>query len=146
MKQVVEKYLDLVLGDHESENEKLRALRLVLNELETAVLQLPAPKFPDIESDPPYRYKEFYSRIVKSFPNFGFYPIVDPLEPIEQMPVMGDAIDDAADIANDLAKAIWRWENTNAEDALWNLVNDYEIHWGRHLNDLRWYLYQPFSR
>lgn len=56
--------------------------------------------------------------------------------------MIGDAINDAADIASDLSNAIWRWKHTSEADALWHLELDYRTHWGRHLNDLRWYVYE----
>ena len=53
----------------------------------------------------------------------------------------GDAIDDLADIANELTDFIWRWENNSENNALWYLGYSYEIHWNSHLRNLQTYLY-----
>ncbi|HEU0077378.1 MAG TPA: hypothetical protein VFQ76_06995 [Longimicrobiaceae bacterium] len=55
--------------------------------------------------------------------------------------VVGDAIDDVADIADELAEVAWHLENTGEADALRHFVDGYDHHWGAHLRRLQLYLY-----
>lgn len=55
---------------------------------------------------------------------------------------VGDAVDDLADIAMDLAGVAWRFEHTSAADALWHYEHLYRIHWGEHLRDLQRFLHE----
>ena len=78
----------------------------------------------------------------KRFPNLGFYGVIfDPLKLPPEEPVVGDAIDDIADIVSDLSEILWRHEMLGEEDANWHFRYLYEIHWGRHLHELRHYLF-----
>ena len=55
--------------------------------------------------------------------------------------VVGDATDDVADIADELAAVSWRLENTGEPDAMWHFFDGYDHHWGAHLRRLQLYLY-----
>jgi hypothetical protein len=68
--------------------------------------------------------------------------VVDPTQiNIEQSITAGDAIDDLADIVQDLEEVIWRFENVGSEDGLWHFKSLYRMHWGRHLRELSLYLH-----
>jgi hypothetical protein len=54
---------------------------------------------------------------------------------------MGAGWDDLADITSDLREVLWCWENTSEADAAWHFRFLYQIHWGRHLHNLRSYLH-----
>ncbi len=55
--------------------------------------------------------------------------------------VVGDAIDDIADIAEALAAVVWCFGHTSEVDARWRLWDSFEHHWGEHLRRLQLYLY-----
>ena len=55
--------------------------------------------------------------------------------------VVGDALDDVADIAHDLKEVLGRWESTSEADAIWYLRMGFETHWGKHLRSLQLYLH-----
>jgi len=75
------------------------------------------------------------------FPDFGFYPIVDPMADVSQTPMVADAIGDLRDIRRDLLEVLWRWENIGQADATDAFCESCEIHWGRfHLPGLRHYV------
>ena len=92
--------------------------------------------------DYPQRYKHLGAR----FPEYGYYPVVDPSGAVDQEIGLNDAIDDLVDIARDLGEAVWRFEHFGAADAHWHFKFDYQIHWGKHLRELSYYLYTKISR
>ncbi|HUE79504.1 MAG TPA: DUF5063 domain-containing protein [Sphingomicrobium sp.] len=91
-------------------------------------------------------YKERYAKLGKRFPDYGYYAVADPMKPITQESLVGDAIDDLADIAGDLEEVVWRFENLGADDAHWHFRFLFEIHWGMHLRELSLYLHANWLR
>jgi hypothetical protein len=93
--------------------------------------------------EPKLNYNDVYKIVGKKFPNYGYYnipkDIIDKISDTEV--VVADSIDDICDIYLELKKICWRFENTSQLDALWNLQFGYTAHWGRHLRDLQWYVY-----
>ena len=49
---------------------------------------------------------------------------------------------DLAEIAEEIAECLRRWENTNADHALWYFRASYRAHWGKHLRNLQAHLHQ----
>lgn len=95
--------------------------------------------------DPPdFDYNETRAKIAPRFPTIGFYGVADPLE-IEGSFMLGDAIDDLCDIANDLSEVIWRWEHMGPDDAHWYLHLMY-VHWGWHMRELQSFLHAHLVR
>lgn len=81
--------------------------------------------------------------VAARFPRYGCYNTVAHTSVgigIGEM-VVGDAVDDIADIADELAAVAWRLENTGEPDALWHFFDGYDHHWGAHLRRLQLYLY-----
>jgi len=77
------------------------------------------------------------------FPSLGYYNLADPTtQQIGRASVIvGDGIDDIVDIYLDLKEALWRWDGTSVDDALWHLTNSFGSHWGLHLRSLQYYLH-----
>jgi hypothetical protein len=61
-------------------------------------------------------------------------PFSDPTA-VDEKGMVGDAIDDLADIAADLEEVVW------ADDAHWHYKFLFEVHWGMHLRELALYLH-----
>lgn len=116
-----------------------------LDELAMAYHEAPEGDPSDEDIDPPDRghehYKKRYAELGAKFPDYGYYSVADWTEPLSKESVIGDAIDDLADIEGDLDKVIWRAENLGLDDAHWHFRFLYQIHWGRHLRELSLYLY-----
>jgi len=97
----------------------------------------------DYGEPPEKRYQQLRKHVEGSFPDLGFYNL--PLKIDSDIPdsevVLGDAIDDIVDIANDLKEFVWRWENTSQLDALWHFRFGFTAHWGTHLRSLQLYLH-----
>jgi hypothetical protein len=136
---VARRFLSLL---DEGEAPSVLELAKALDELAIAYHQAPDVEPADDDSDPPREdYRARYPRLGKRFPNLGYYAVADPTEPINDEPLVGDAIDDLSDIAADLEEVLWRLENVGADDAHWYFRMLFEIHWGRHLRELQLYLH-----
>jgi hypothetical protein len=81
-----------------------------------------------------------YQKVAARFPDYGHYPVSDPTASIDDEPMMGDAIDDLADLTLDMREVVWRAENLGADDAHWYFRLLY-FHWGRHARELALYLH-----
>lgn len=136
-------YLDLIENGRTSKEENLQALERALDSLALARNFI---DFQFDEYDYPEAPEQDYSRLrqlaEKHFPDFGYYNmperISDRIAASES--IVGDAIDDVADITGDMHEIAWRWEHTSQEDALWHLQFGYECHWGEHLRCLQLYI------
>jgi hypothetical protein len=92
-------------------------------------------------------YSRWREKLGKRFPNLGYYNIPGTISVNvgEAELDTGDALDDLADIANELSEVVWRWQNNSENDALWYLRFSYESHWGSHLRSLQMYLHAQRS-
>jgi Domain of unknown function (DUF5063) len=139
----VHEYLDLIENGRTNAEENLQALELILDKLALAHNFI---NFLFDETDYPEAPREDYMRLrqlaERRFPNFGYYNmpacITDKIA--ESGILVGDAIDDVADIARDMHEVAWCWEHTSPEDALWRFQFGYESHWGEHLRSLQLYI------
>ena len=75
------------------------------------------------------------------FPNLDLYAWTAPENAQTSNAMMGDAVDDLADIYADLRGVAWLLENASPADAVWQFRFGYQSHWGRHLLNLRSYLH-----
>jgi hypothetical protein len=145
VEQAVAQFFALLGDDRQSPEEALLALADVLDRL-TALGRRPDFVFEDGHPDPPRSpedYRRFRDLAASRFPTLGLYNVpLDIAVAVGSSSLgMGDADDDVADIARDLADVRWAFANTSAADALWRFHVGFDTHWGAHANDLRWYLY-----
>lgn len=147
--ETVLEYLDLLANDRVNAEADVRALTLVLDKLAFAY------HFADgVASGTPYpdelraKTAKWRQLAAHRFPQFGSYNLARPVteQRAEAEVVVGDAIDDLADIAADLYEVAWRWKNSGADDALWHFRHIYDFHWGEHLRALQMYLHAFKSR
>ena len=136
----IHSFLDTAL---KAEPPSVEALARDLDRLALAYAETP-PGDPSEDERTPPRLDYVTTRDVvrERFSDLGFYGVVfDPLRVPPEEPVIGDAVDDIADIIGDLSEVLWRYETLGIDDANWDFRFGYEIHWGRHLHELRFYLY-----
>jgi hypothetical protein len=118
---------------------ELPALVRALDALAMAYHVTPKGVMSEKDLDPPERdYKQAYARIGERFPMLGYYGVADPLETDGNV-MIGDAIDDLADIANDLSETLWRCEHLGLGDASWHFHRMF-FHWGWHMRELQSFL------
>jgi hypothetical protein len=140
MLDAINAYLKLLGKPPEDRSKRLLALAEVLDRLAMAYHQTP-----DVESEAQVRvpdgatssYQELRAEIGPQFPDLGLYATIEPGDPDKLDGMVGDAIDDLADIAGDLQEVIWRAENVGTDDAAWHFRFGYLSHWGQHLMELR---------
>lgn len=92
---------------------------------------------------PEWDHERTRTLVTARFPRFGYYNAAAPTTTGigAGEVVVGDAIDDVADIADELAAVEWCLENTGEAHALRHFFDGYDRHWGEHLRRLQLYLY-----
>jgi hypothetical protein len=105
--------------------------RLLVSYHDTADVKAPYHELASPERD----WKAVYDQTGKRFPDFGLYPITDPSEEGIGTLMMGDAIDDIADITSDLRETVWYAENHSNEYAE-TYFKEFYFHWGQHAREL----------
>ena len=140
----VRRFLSLVL---EGMPPTDAALARALDELALAYHDTPDGEPEEEDATPPKTdYPQRYAELSARFPHYGHYPVADPLETEGQQYMLGDAIDDLADIVGDLQEIVWRFERLGADDAHWHFRFLYLAHWGGHLRELSLYLHARVRR
>ena len=137
---LLHEYLDLVThgGD-----DAVARLELLLDRLALAVAEA-QDVFDEADHPDPVTasYEMWRERACATFPDFGHYnvarPVTTDIAAAELM--VGDAIDDIADIAKDLEEVSLRWSQSR-DDAIWHFKHMYLQHWGEHLRSLQLYLH-----
>lgn len=139
----INNFLDLLENNQGDVQANTHALELALDQLALAY-HFSSAEFEDTEFDPPTQdYQRWRKLAAERFPQFGFYNIPSRItsQVMETEMQVGDALDDLADIARDLAEVVWCWEHISELEALWRFRLAYEQHWGEHLRQLQLYLY-----
>ncbi|MHC4247933.1 MAG: DUF5063 domain-containing protein [Planctomycetota bacterium] len=133
-------FLDLVECSTSSAPENERNLGFILDQLALATHgEKPTGEVTDSQA-PSRNYDEIRAQVASRFPNYGLYRAAGT-EPDDEF-LVGDAIDDIADIAGDLSEVRWLWENAGETDALWQFHFTFKLHWGSHLRGLQWYIHE----
>lgn len=117
------------------------ALTAVLDQLLAAYHHTPdaMPSDSDLEA-PREGGSEFFKLVGSRFPDFGFYPVADPMEEPGGLTMTGDAVDDIGDITLDMREVVWLADHVGVDDAHWAFRLLF-FHWGTHARDLVRYLH-----
>ena len=142
IREAIDYFFDLLQTPSKDEAENLSSLEFALDWLAYA-RHFAGDEFVTGYLDPPTQdYARFRQLAATKFLQLGFYnfpnQVVEEVQPTTNS--IGDALDDFADIACELAEVRWCWDHTCTEDALWHFRFGYEAHWGEHLRNLQWYL------
>ncbi|MET1028380.1 MAG: DUF5063 domain-containing protein [Dongiaceae bacterium] len=142
MIEAVRSYLALLRLPPEAGTDRLQALAKAFDLLAYAYHHVPEA-IADDGAEPPERinYSLMREAALQAFPDLGMYAVVAPETDSRSEPMMGDAIDDLADIGLELAWVEWRWAHNSQQDAAWHFRFSYRSHWGIHLHNLRRYLH-----
>lgn len=131
----IREFLDVALGPAAPD---VAALANALDVLAMSYYATPPGAPSDERFEPPARdYKTRRRAVGPRFPQLGFYALTDPPNTSGEKAMIGDAIDDIVDIANDLIEIVWRWYNLGPDDAHWHFRLGYQRHWGSNLHELR---------
>ena len=132
-----ERFVELVT---KCDNPSIQVLSRHLDELALNYHDTPDGNPADSNEQPGPGYRVSHADIGRRFPGLGFYGTTDPTA-VPGEPLVGDAIDDIMDIANDLKEVLWRYQRFGPDDADWHFRFLYRVHWGEHLRDLARYLH-----
>ncbi|HJQ56942.1 MAG TPA: DUF5063 domain-containing protein [Vineibacter sp.] len=132
-------FLDIVTSDATDAN--LHGLCEALDRLSLAYFQAPRGALESEHAPAGTIETDLRQTIARRFPTLGLYATTIPVADPDASVMMGHALDDLMDITRDLEEIVWRWESTGPNDAAGHFRFLYEIHWGRHLHDLRRYLH-----
>ena len=127
-----------------SEHPTIAQLARSLDELALSYHDTPLGNPDDSDERPEPGSRVDQADIGARFPDLGYYGVADPLNVPGEV-LVGDAIDDILDIANDLKEVVWRFDRFGADDANWHFRFLFQIHWGRHLRDLAGYLHSRIA-
>jgi hypothetical protein len=135
-------YLDLIEIGKSNAEENLQTLEMVLDKLALAYYYADSQLDEADYADAPKNEKKWRILAGKRFPDFGYYKV--PCYVIEQLAeselMIGDAIDDLADIAADLQDVAWHWKHTSINNALWHFRFGFKAHWDDHLRYLQFFI------
>lgn len=136
-------FLDVLDTSFSDEAQAIERLATALDQIAFALHFVNYTFEPNWPDPPQQDYSGFRERARQRFPSFGLYNI--PASITDEIAIttigVGDAIDDIADIACELSKVQWCWQNTSPNDALWHLEFGYQSHVGWHLRQLQSYIY-----
>ena len=117
------------------------ALLAALDRLVAAYHDTPDVHASDDDQDPPREDGGSLRRqLAERFPTYGFYPVADPADAPGAAAMVGDAIDDLADLTLDMREAVWLADHVGIDDAHWSYRLHFS-HWGRHARELSLYIH-----
>jgi Domain of unknown function (DUF5063) len=142
-RNLIEGAIDRYLGLFNSACATLRELALALDGLTAVYFTLPEvePSEDAPDSVSLIDESEFGTAAARLFPDLGYYNIADPEGPPDESPGGSIASGDLTEIATDLSRISWMFENALAVDAIWEFRWGYQYHWGKHLHEVRCYLH-----
>jgi len=144
IRQSIESFIRIVETPDMTPEARLEALPISLDGLASSVHRA---KFTfddrELPDAPREDHKATRALVSAHFPTLGYYNLADPTtrEIGAATILVGDGIDDIADIYADLKEALWCWDNASVEDSLWHFTNSFGYHWGLHLRSLQYYLH-----
>jgi hypothetical protein len=124
IRRAIDAYIWLIETPDLAADRRLEALPAALDRLAAAVHEaeytFDEVDYPDA---PRVDYKAVYSLVGNHFPDLGYYNVAHPgTQRIADASILvGDSIDDIADILLDVKEVVWCWEHTSVDDALWHL-------------------------
>jgi Domain of unknown function (DUF5063) len=144
IRRTIEAYVDVVESTALAPEERLARLPGALDSLAVTVRDISyvidETDYPEV---PTKDYQATYQVVGRHFPVLGYYNVAGSItQEIGKSEVLvGDAIDDIVDILLELKGVLWRFDNTSVDDALWDLNQSFQSHWGLHLRNLQLYLH-----
>ena len=139
----IQKFLSILDSDT-TEEEAIRNLMTSLDELAFLSHNISYETNDKDHPSPPERNcSKTLEKVRKRFSSLGFYNVAGGIsDKISECDMLvGDAISDIAEIADDLNEVLWYFNNTSNDNALFYFKLDFAAHWGRILRELQLYLH-----
>lgn len=136
VRAVLELFVQRAAGD-DAELRLVQALDRLVAAVHEVRFEFDDAEYPDA---PEFAYQEARALVGSRFPEFGPYPVPASMRPGTTELVLGDSIDDLADLIIELRDVEWRFEHTSEADALWHFENGFHMHWAAHIRWLQVYL------
>jgi len=137
--EIAQTFLDVLWADTPPSDAQLAA---ALDRLLAASHDVLPDDGADGDVTPPQdEWSNLYKQIGVRFPDYGYYSVANPLTLGDASVTVGDAIDDLADLTQDLQQVVWRGQHVGASEAAWYFRLMYEAHWGRHARELALFLH-----
>ncbi|MBM4778702.1 MAG: DUF5063 domain-containing protein [Archangiaceae bacterium] len=89
---------------------------------------------------PRFAYGAARALVTSRFPEFGSYSVPASMRPTNTEVMLGDAVDDLADLIIELRAVEWCFAHASEADALWHLENGFRTHWAAHVRWLQVFL------
>ena len=124
---------ELPPGDGESMRELHRGA-VLLARLYAEALQVRRPAEFDPDIDARHQRKEEWDRALRAAGRLPFdeYALIFDPHDLSETPCVGSLADDIADIDRNLGEALDLLERGHRAEAQWQIVFDFQSHWGRH--------------
>ncbi|MFO6446438.1 DUF5063 domain-containing protein [Erythrobacter sp. NE805] len=137
----IHRYLSLF--EPENTASTLRDVAMALDDLVRVYFNTPAvePDTTDGFAAPRFDEAAFGRSAARFFERDDVIWLIDPEGGPDQEAMCTFATSELAEIAADLAKVLWAFENCSEADAIWEFRFGYQAHWGDHLHRLRHYLH-----
>lgn len=121
----------------------LRDVAMALDRLVQVYFETPDVEPDTIEGPEAPRIDEvaFGQNAARFFEDNDVIWFIDPEEGPDQEAMCTFATSELAEIAADLTKVLWEFENGSEADAIWEFRFGYQSHWGDHLHRVRQYLH-----
>ena len=130
-------FLSIVWEVDKPDDEKLLA---ALDSLIAVYHVTPDGDVSDSEMDAPRQDgASLYAEVAERFPDYGTYPVADPVKSLDDALMVADAIDDLADLTLDMRETVWFAEHISLDDAHFAFRLHF-FHWGQHARELSLYL------
>ncbi|QDH33781.1 DUF5063 domain-containing protein [Porphyrobacter sp. YT40] len=133
----------LLLFEFENTSSTLRDIAMALDDLVRVYFDTPdvEPDTIDGPAAPQFDEAGFGQNAARFFERDDVIWLIDPEGGPDQKAMCTFATSELAEIAADLNKVLWLFENGSAADAIWEFRFGYQAHWGEHLHRVRHYLH-----
>lgn len=141
IEKAIHRYLSLFKPANTSST--LRDIAMALDELVRVYFETPdvEPDTVDATEAPRIDEAAFGQNAARFFEGDDVIWLIDPEGGPDQDAMCTFATSELAEIAGDLTKVLWEFENGSEADAIWEFRYGYQSHWGNHLHRVRQYLH-----
>ena len=141
IERAIHRYLSLFEPDNTTSTP--RDIAVSLDDLVRVYFETPEvePESENATEAPRIDEAAFGQNAARFFASDEVIWLIDPEGGPDQEAMCTFATSELAEIAGDLTKVLWEFENGSEADAIWEFRFGYQSHWGDHLHRVRQYLH-----